>query len=96
MGAPMQGPAAAPPAQHPSKKKPPTQGDSLCGPPMLVDGTNDTYSVSCLGPGIPLQPGQVLQPPVTALLMMNRHKCAKTSCDCCTPSFVHLPMHRCR
>ena len=37
-----------------------TQGGSACAPPVLVQGTNVTFHVSCLGPGIPLQPGQVV------------------------------------
>lgn len=57
-------PAEAPQvAVKPSRKKPPTQGDSFCGKPELVNGTTDTFKVSCLGPGIPLAPGQVAPHP---------------------------------
>ena len=44
----------------PGNVKQSRQGGSACAPPVLVQGTNDTFHVSCLGPGIPLQPGQVV------------------------------------
>ncbi|BDA50791.1 hypothetical protein COCOBI_17-0080 [Coccomyxa sp. Obi] len=40
-------------------KQPSTAGQSRCAPPVLVLGTNDTFQVSCLSPGVPLSPGQV-------------------------------------
>ena len=55
------GAAAAPTAPAESiiqKKEPPTASSSRCAPPVPVEGTNDTFHVSCLSPGVPLKPGQ--------------------------------------
>lgn len=49
----------APTESTAEKKQPPTAGSSKCAPPVPVAGTNDTFHVSCLSPGVPLKPGQV-------------------------------------
>lgn len=49
---------AAPAESGVQRKQPATAGDSHCEPPVLVAGTNDTFHVTCLSPGVPLKPGQ--------------------------------------
>ncbi|EIE27161.1 hypothetical protein COCSUDRAFT_55184 [Coccomyxa subellipsoidea C-169] len=43
---------AAPAESGVQRKQPATAGDSHCEPPVLVAGTNDTFHVTCLSPGV--------------------------------------------